>query len=79
VRTERPVQLRVGIQVGEVQAERCRFKQKPLVVFEHRYPAQRVTAPMLVRLAVLALQHRQLVRLADLLQQPQHTSRAAWR
>src|SRR5438552_1307557 len=53
VRGQRPVQVRIWIDVGELETKRGRLEQKALLVLEHRHASQRVASPMLVRLALL--------------------------
>ena len=67
------------MKVGELQADRTRLEQEALAVVDDRHPAKRMALPVLVPAPVVALHQRQVVRLADLLERPEDTRRAAVR
>src|SRR5690348_17101622 len=70
-------EARLGLQIGEVQADRSRLEQGPLIVLEDGDPCERMASAVLVALALLPAHDRQLVGLTELLEHPCDPNRAS--
>ena len=67
---------RLGVQVGEMQADRRRLEDEAMLVLQYGDPPQGMAGKVLVALALLPGHDRDLVRLSELLEHPHDANRA---
>jgi hypothetical protein len=70
VGAKRRHESRLRVQIAEVQAQRRRLEQEPLIVLEHWNAAEWMSTVVLLSAAFVARHDRQLIRLTDLLERP---------
>ena len=76
-RPERRDQVRVGVRVGDVQAERGRLEQQPFVGLQHGNAAERVPFGVLGAVALVLVHDHVFVGNARFFERPADAGRAA--
>ena len=75
MRAERGHQPGLGVQVGEVHADRGRLEHVALVVLDDRDASERMAREVFLAAALLVAHHLELIPLPELLERPHDAQR----